>query len=46
MLQILKILIPAFLLSACSTMPSGPSVLADIPHPLSILLILNDIIFC
>ena len=27
MLQILKILIPAFLLSACSTMPSGPSVL-------------------
>ena len=27
MLQILKILIPVFLLSACSTMPSGPSVL-------------------
>jgi hypothetical protein len=28
MLQILKILIPVFLLSACSSMPSGPSVLA------------------
>ena len=28
MLQILKILIPVFLLSACSAMPSGPSVLA------------------
>jgi hypothetical protein len=27
MLQTLKILIPVFLLSACSTMPSGPSVL-------------------
>jgi hypothetical protein len=27
MLQILKIIIPVFLLSACSTMPSGPSVL-------------------
>jgi hypothetical protein len=28
MLQILKILILVFMLSACSTMPSGPSVLA------------------
>jgi hypothetical protein len=28
MLKILKVLIPVFLLSACSTMPSGPSVLA------------------
>ena len=27
MLKILKVLIPVFLLSACSTMPSGPSVL-------------------
>jgi hypothetical protein len=27
MLQILKVLISVFLLSACSTMPSGPSVL-------------------
>jgi hypothetical protein len=28
MLKILKVLIPILLLSACSTMPSGPSVLA------------------
>jgi hypothetical protein len=27
MLKILKVLIPVFLLNACSTMPSGPSVL-------------------